>query len=43
MSKIEDLTLFDNTGEKHTFEVYPKGTEFKSVAGIYAFTKRTAN
>ncbi len=43
MPKIEDLTLSDNTGEEYTFEVYPKGTELKSVAGVYAFTKRTAN
>ena len=47
MSKIEDLTLCDNTGEKYTFEVYSRKTEeFKSVVGvggIYAFTKRSAN
>jgi len=31
MSKIEDLTLCNNTGEEHTFEVYPRKTEeFKS-------------
>lgn len=43
MPKIEDLTLSDNTGDEYTFEVYSKGTEFKSVAGVYVFTKRTAN
>lgn len=48
MSKIEDLTLCDNTGEKYTFEVYPRKTEeFKSwgllVGGVYMFIKRGAN
>ncbi len=44
MPKVEDLTLSDNTGEKYTFEVYRKETEeFKSVAGVYMFTRRSAN
>ena len=43
MSKIEDLTLSDNTGAEYTFEVYRKKTEFYDVAGVYVFTKRSAN
>ena len=43
MPKIEDLILSDNTGEKYTFEVYPKETDFERTAGVYLFTKRTAN
>ena len=43
MPKIEDLTVSDNAGEEYTFEVYPKETEFENVAGVYLFTKRSAN
>ncbi len=48
MPKIEDLRFCDNTGEKYTFEVYPRKTEeFKSwgllVGGVYMFIKRGAN
>lgn len=40
MSKIADLTLSDRNGTEYTFEVYPTGTEFNAVAGVYVFTKR---
>ena len=48
MSKIEDIIISDNIGEKYTFEVYPRKTEeFKSVGvvvgGVYMFIKRGAN
>ena len=43
MPKIADLTLRDNTGKEYAFEVYPTGTEFNSVAGVYIFTKRDDN
>ena len=32
------LTLSDSNGNRHTFEVYPKETNFNAVAGVYAFT-----
>ena len=43
MQKIADLTLSDNIGEEYTFEVYRRFSEFDIVAGVYAFTRRTAN
>lgn len=43
MSKIEDVTLSDNIGNEYTFEVYPKESRFDDVAGVYAFTRRSAN
>lgn len=43
MARIEYLTLSDNTGNKYTFGVYPKETDFNRVPGVYAFTKRSAN
>lgn len=47
MPKIEDLTLSDNIGREYTFQVYLRsvvfGDIFENVAGVYAFTKRSAN
>src|SRR6266480_4059466 len=43
MSKIEDLTLTGKSGTKYTFQMYPLGTEFKAVGGVYIITKRTAS
>ena len=40
MAKIEDLTLIDTYGNKYVFEVYPKGTDFNAVPGVYVFTMR---
>ena len=39
MPKVGDLTFSDNTGNKYTFGVYPKETNFNDVAGVYAFTR----
>lgn len=38
MPKIEDITAYDDTRKSYTFEVYPIGTNFNPVAGVYMFT-----
>ncbi len=43
MSKVEDFTFYDKNGTSYEFEVYPAGTTFNSVAGVYIFTKRWIN
>ena len=40
MSKIEDFTFFGDSGKSYEFEVYPIGTLFNSVSGVYIYTKR---
>ena len=41
-SKIEDLTLTGKSGTNYTFQMYPWGTEFKALGGVYIVTKRAA-
>ena len=43
MSKIEDFAFFGVSGRQYIFQVYPIGTEFKDVGGVYIFTKREIN
>ena len=43
MPKIEDFTFYGSTGQAYNFEVYPIGTYFFPVAGVYMFTKRSTN
>ena len=39
----ETLTLSDRNGNNYDFEVYPTGTQFNAVQGVYVFTKRDNN
>ena len=43
MEKIENLYLSDEDGDEYIFEVYPAGTRFHQIPGVYVFTKRDAN
>ncbi len=43
MSKIEDFAFFGASGQKYIFHVYPIGTEFIDIGGVYIFTKRDIN
>ena len=40
MAKIEDFAFYGATGNKYIFQVYPIGTEFKDIGGVYIFTRR---
>ena len=37
---IEYFTFYGKSGEAYQFEVYPIGTEFKNLGGVYIFTNR---
>ena len=41
MSKIEDFTFYGDSGISYEFEVYPIGTQFNAVSGVYIYTKRS--
>ncbi|RKU19770.1 hypothetical protein C6501_01080 [Candidatus Poribacteria bacterium] len=43
MSKIEDFAFYGASGSQYIFQVYPIGTEFKDIGGIYIFTRREIN
>jgi len=38
-STMTTITLKDSHGKSHIFNLYPKGTHFKPMAGVYAFLK----
>ena len=40
MSKIEDFIFYGKSGTSYEFEVYPIGTKFNVVSGVYIYTKR---
>ena len=39
MSKTETLTVEGLSGTKYKFNIYPIGTNFKDVGGVYTYTK----
>ena len=43
MSKIEDFAFYGASGHQYIFQVYPLGTEFKDIGGVYIFTRREIN
>ena len=43
MSKIEDFAFYGASGHQYIFQVYPIGTEFKDIGGVYIFTRREIN
>lgn len=43
MAKIEDFAFYGASENKYIFQVYPIGTEFKDVGGVYIFTRREVN
>ena len=43
MSKIEDFAFYGDSGYQYIFQVYPIGTGFKDIGGVYIFTKREVN
>ena len=43
MSKIEDFAFYGASGKQYIFQVYPIGTEFKDIGGVYIFTRREIN
>ena len=47
MSKIEDVRFYDSRGNEYIFQAYPRRAAFENVfenvAGVYAFTRRSAN
>ena len=43
MAKIEDFAFYGATGNRYIFQVYPIGTEFKDIGGVYIFTRREIN
>ncbi len=40
MAKIADLTLKGVSGNSYTFEVFPMGTSFNAIGGVYYISKR---
>ena len=40
MPKIEDFAFYGASGHQYIFQVYPIGTEFKNISGVYIFTRR---
>jgi len=40
MAKLGTLPLTGGSGDSYDFEIYPWGTGFNAVAGVYAITKR---
>ena len=43
MSKIEDFVFYGVSGHQYIFQVYPIGTEFKDIGGVYISTRREIN
>ena len=43
MTKIEDFAFYGTSGHQYIFQVYPIGTEFKDIGGVYIFTRREMN
>ena len=43
MEKIENLYLHDKDGDEYIFEIYPAGSRFWDIPGVYAFVKRTTD
>ena len=43
MEKIENVYLYDKDGDEHIFEVYPAGTRFRQIPGVYVFMRRDVN
>lgn len=43
MSKIEDFAFYGASGRKYIFQVYPIGTKFNNIGGVYIFTRRMNN
>ena len=43
MAKIEDFAFYGASGKQYIFQVYPIGTEFKDIGGVYIFTRREIN
>lgn len=43
MSKIEDFAFYGASQSQYIFQVYPIGTEFKDIGGVYIFTRREIN
>ena len=41
MTKLADLTVEGQSGNKYEFEVYPRQTAFNHVGAVYLLTKRT--
>lgn len=41
--QLNTIFFKDLCGTSHRFEVYPQGTTFKDVGGVYMFTKINAN
>jgi excinuclease UvrABC nuclease subunit len=42
-SKLADLNLKGISGKEYKFLVYPLGTKFKAIGGVYYISKRTKN
>lgn len=42
MAKLGELVLEGASGASYTFSVYPWGTNFKAIAGVYYVSKREA-
>lgn len=43
MLKIEDFAFYGASSRKYIFQVYPIGTKFKDIGGVYIFTRREIN
>ena len=43
MERIENLVLSDKDGDEYIFQLYPVGTRFHQIPGVYVFVKRTTN
>jgi hypothetical protein len=43
MPKLSNVTFTGASGKAYNFEVYPIGTVFNDVGGVYAITKRYRN
>ncbi len=40
MSKLASVQLTGNSGARYVFHLYPLGTNFKAVGGVYVITRR---
>ena len=43
VTAVEHHTFYDLSGNQHLFEVYPVGSTFYNVGGVYMFTKRNSD
>jgi hypothetical protein len=41
MASLGKVTLMSASGEKYRFKVFPLGTRFRSISGVYLITQRT--